>query len=121
MQASTTELEKDIEEKQRALDEKESALIAAIAEVTRANVGISGDNAIEGKDTEVEFTVPEPQDLTQWLKEKADALNVYKAKQHELESLLPSINAFNENLATLTREIATYQQQLKESAEKVKQ
>ncbi|MEQ3640930.1 MAG: AAA family ATPase [Alteromonas sp.] len=121
VQASTTELEKDIEEKQRALDEKESALIAAIAEVTRANVGISGDNAIEGKDTEVEFTVPEPQDLTQWLKEKADALNVYKAKQHELESLLPSINAFNENLATLTREIATYQQQLKESAEKVKQ
>ena len=136
VQASTTELEKDIEEKQRALDEKESALIAAIAEVSRTNSDISGAstsgvntsglstsgvNTVEGKNTKVEFTAPAPQDLTQWLKEKADALNVYKAKQHELELLLPSINAFNENLATLTREIATYQQQLKESTEKVKQ
>ncbi|WP_032096402.1 MULTISPECIES: AAA family ATPase [unclassified Alteromonas] len=126
VQASIAELEKDIEEKQRALNEKESALIAAIAEVTRANSDISGantsdDNTFEGKNTGVEFTAPAPQDLTQWLKEKADALNVYKAKQHELELLLPSINAFNENLATLTREIAAYQQQLKESTERVKQ
>lgn len=131
VQASTTELEKDIEEKQRALNEKESALIAAIAEVTRANVDISdastsglstsGVNTFEGKDTEIELDAPEPQHLTQWLKEKADALNVYKAKQHELELLLPSINTFNENLATLTREIETYQQQLNDNAEKVKQ
>ena len=131
VQTSVAELEKDIEEKQRALDEKEGALIAAIADVIQANTDTSGAstsglntsdvNTVEGKGTEVEFTAPEPQDLTQWLKEKADALNVYKAKQHELESLLPSINAFNENLATLTRDIATYKQQLKDNAEKVKQ
>jgi len=141
VQTSIAELEKDIEQKQRALDEKESALIAAIADVVQANkdifdasisgattsdanspgLGTSGVNTFEGKSTEIEFDAPEPQHLTQWLKEKADALNVYKAKQHELELLLPSINTFNENLATLAREIETYQQQLNDNADKVKQ
>ncbi|WP_334027640.1 SbcC/MukB-like Walker B domain-containing protein [Alteromonas sp. P256] len=98
---TANELGEEIKHKQSVLVTKEQKLAAAI--------------------NELGHSMPEQDSLSTWLGEQTNALTIFKEKQQELERLTPSIDAFKEDVAAITRAIEGFQERLSETKEKAKQ